>query len=872
MSGLFGPSGGPGRPTFDFSILGDYYLAQAQLRSPVAANTPRPTQAEDVVSFAPWDQKSDATAVSRLRDALGVSSFVDLRDGSFDRPAVDGAHKKLFALYMGLSRLQALATRASEEAAPAGEVNGLNRRFAAGFAEIRGYIADTSFDELTLSFAKRESKADSEFKVVRPPTKYLGRAVVSGAATNAIGGLTGTEVFTVSALKGGATIDVTMNLAEVTGGLSIANVVTYMNGKMEAAGLSTRFSTSVFEGKTASDPKRYGLGVQTILSERISFSATSSSPAIYVAGAAGSGTTQRGQLIKLTDAGSSAAANFTTTIAPSTGTADAKATTVDANGNVYVVGSVTGDLGSGIVQGEQDVYLRKYDAAGQLVWSRLVGSSDRASGFALAADSLGNVAIGGKIRDRLSASATGGGDDTFVMKYDSQGREVFARQVAPVLDDQANALAFGADGSLFVAGQTKSAVASGITHGGGSDAYLMKLTSAGTLAYARQFGSAGDDRATSVAIDGNGDVIIGTVEAGEAKVRKLLAADGVSSAVWEINLGALGQGNLSSVAVDGAAIYVAGSTDNAGLTAGGQASVVAAHGGGADGFLMKITDAGTTANADFITYLGTSANDGANGVAVGGGSVYVTGSTSGAMGGGTAPTRTNGYVAKLDGNGARVWVHQYESEQGAAFARGLSVDVQGASVLDKLGLPRGTIRFEEQRLITATSSVRAGDHFYVKVNGGTSFKVTVSAGDTMRSLVSRINTVLLLKGEATLTRSGGDGLRVGAREGNVVELIAGAGGFDALAGLGLQPGKLDARKDVPDDAPAKERNVFSLELKADAKIDDKTLAKTMAVDLSNAMETIRRAYLAINPAARTQSATNAQAAAAYQNLLAAIGG
>lgn len=871
MNGLFGPSGGFRLPTFDFSILGDYYLAQAQLRAPAAQKAPRPTPADDVVSFAPWDKKTDTTAVSRLRDALGASSFVDLREGSFDRPGVDGEHKRLFALYMGLSRLQALASHASEELTPTGELNGLNRRFTAGLAEIRNYITNTSFDELTLSFAKRESKTDSALKVVRPATKYLGRAAVNGAATNVIGGLAGTEVFTVSALKNGATTDVTMNLAEVTDGLSIANIVTYLNGKMEAAGLGTRFSTSVFEGKTASDPKRYGLGVQTIATERISFSASSPSPAIYVAGSAGSGTTQRGQLIKLTDSGASAAANFTTAIAPSTGAADAKATAVDVNGSVYVVGTVTGDLGSGIVQGDQDVYLRKYDAAGQLVWSRLVGSSDRASGFALATDSLGNIAVAGKINDRLSASATGGGDDTFVVKYDTQGREVFARQIAPVLDDQANALAFGTDGSLYVAGQTKSAVASGITHGGGGDAYLMKLTSAGTLAYARQFGSTGDDRATSVAIDGNGDVILGTVEAGEAKVRKLLAADGISSAIWEVNLGALGQGNLSSVAVDGSAIYVAGSTDNAALTAGGQAAVVAPHGGGADGFLMKISDAGTTASANFITYLGTSANDGASGVAVAGGAVYVTGSTSGAMSGGAAPARTNGYVAKLDGNGARVWVHQYESEQGATFARGLSLDVQGASVLDKLGLPRGTIRFDEQRLITGTSSVRAGDYFHVKVNGGAAFKVTVSAGDTMRSLVTRINTVLLLKGEATLTRSGGDGLRIGAREGNVVELIAGNGGFDALAGLGLQPGKLDARKDVPEDAPAKDKNAFSLELKADARIDNPTLAKTMAIDLSNAMETIRRAYLAINPAARTQSAANAQAAAAYQNLLAALG-
>jgi hypothetical protein len=94
---------------------------------------------KDVVSFAPWDQKSaDATPISKLRDALTASSFVNVRDGSFDRVGVDQEHKKLFALYTGLARLQALASRASEDATAVGELTGLNRRFN-GLAEISKY-------------------------------------------------------------------------------------------------------------------------------------------------------------------------------------------------------------------------------------------------------------------------------------------------------------------------------------------------------------------------------------------------------------------------------------------------------------------------------------------------------------------------------------------------------------------------------------------------------------------------------------------------------------------------------------------------------------------------------------------------------------
>ena len=674
---------------------------------------------------------------------------------------------------------------------------------------------------------------ETELTVTRAATEYTGPKLVAGAATAVIPGLTGTEVFTISIAKSSTTTDVTIDLSQISGDLSVTNVQDYINSQLAAGGFYTRFKTTVFDGKKATDAKSYGLGIQTTASERVTFSAAATSPAVYVAGVAGSGTTQTGQLLKLTDQGASAATNFTNTkIAPETGSADVRATASDADGNVYVVGSTTGDLGEGFVQGDQDVYLRKYDAAGKLIWSRLLGSSERASGFAVATDASGNVAIAGKVTDNLTSSAVGGGDDTFVTKYDSTGREIFTRQIAPVFDDQANALAFGADGSLYVAGQTKSAVASGITHGGGSDAYLMKLSSTGSLDYARQFGGTGDDRATAVAVDGNGDVVLGTVEAGQATVRKLLSGDGTSAPVWEIGLGALGQGQLSSLAIDGNAVYVAGATTNAALNAGGQAATVTAHSGGEDAFVFKIDDAGTTASAAFVTYVGTARNEGGAGIAASGGAVYLAGSTSGNLNGGANPSATNGYVAKLDSNGARVWTYQYESTQGTAAARAVTVDAQGGSVLDKLGLPRGTVSFDETRLITSASSVRAGDHFYVTVNGGSKFKVSVSATDTMRSLTTRINSVLLLKGEAELTYNNGNGLRIAAKEGNVIELSRGSAGFDALAGLGIEPGKLDNTKDkAPANATKKDLNVFSLELDSGATVADKVSAKALALQL-----------------------------------------
>jgi hypothetical protein len=128
------------------------------------------------------------------------------------------------------------------------------------------------------------------------------------------------------------------------------------------------------------------------------------------------------------------------------------------------------------------------------------------------------------------------------------------------------------------------------------------------------------------------------------------------------------------------------------------------------------------------------------------------------------------------------WTHQFQSSGTFSAANAITVDAQGASVLDRLGLP-GT-RFPSISPVSSrrAASLRAGDHFFMKVNDRQRLKVTVEAGDTMRSLALKINNAMLLKGTAAVSRTGGDGVRITAKEGNTIELIAGSGGLDALAG------------------------------------------------------------------------------------------
>ena len=57
------------------------------------------------------------------------------------------------------------------------------------------------------------------------------------------------------------------------------------------------------------------------------------------------------------------------------------------------MGNSSGSFGSQRNQASQDVFLTKYDSAGQVRWTRLLGSADTAAAYALKVDPTGGVVV-----------------------------------------------------------------------------------------------------------------------------------------------------------------------------------------------------------------------------------------------------------------------------------------------------------------------------------------------------------------------------------------------------------------------------------------------------------------------------------------------
>lgn len=855
---MFMSSPAPYRPsiiTFDTSLLSGWYQAKmdtamvSAMRS--AGISPTITPAVEKVT-PPWDYTLDQLDFDeRLRKALGGGDIFGAKDPFFNQDMPED-QRDLFKSYKALLHLQTLAEYAADEKTFSGLLPGLDSRFQIGMSELMGFVNELETQSYLMSAGVVDDKLDSEVSVARPATNWTGLAVQTTAYDDPVPGLVGDEVFTISVDKGTSTVDVVIDLANVAGTLNLDNIADYINQELAANNVFSKVKRERIydEVKFNEDqdpanpdplPTSFGFEIQGISTEKLTFSAAAAAPAIYVAGTSGLNETETGQFIKLTDiAGGSPtiAAGDRVSLAEDQ-TANAVGSVLDSKGHVYVLGNTNGDLGDFVNQGEQDMYLRKYDSAGTLIWEQMLGATDTAEGFGFAIDASDNVVVVGEVKGLLSATSTGGGTDTFVTKYDSSGQELFTRQIAPGGDDGARGVTIGSDGSIFVTGVVDTKLASTETYGGGHDGYVTKLDSDGTLAWNRQFGAATDEIGQAITVDTNGDIFVASTEDGNIKVTKYGGADGTSAALWEVDLGAAGFSTVGGITVDNGSVYLAGSTDQAGF---GSSQLNAHSGDAEDGFLVKIADNGGSGSVDFTTFVSGGDVDRINDITVSNGTIYVAGETRGDLGTGTYDKGVDGFVAEYDVSGTQNWNYQYAGFEGNAKAQAISVDPAGSSVLDKLGILSGEIEYSHSGTITANSTVRAGDYFRISVDGGYGKKITIDDDETLRSLTFKINAVLPLAARASVRRtSDGDVLRIEVEKGVRLDLEAGLEGFDALAGLGIKVSTLyddgsllDSEEEKSDTTP-----IYGLGLESGISLDTETNAAYALEILNSALKEVR---------------------------------
>jgi hypothetical protein len=174
----------------------------------------------------------------------------------------------------------------------------------------------------------------------------------------------------------------------------------------------------------------------------------------------------------------------------------------DGLGNFYIAGDTTGSV-QGMSAGSYDAWLAKYDADGNELWRRQRGSTSADFVRDVAADGLGNIYLTGYSAGNLGSPPVGI-YDAFVMKYDAAGNHVWTRQLGTTLEDESWGATTDGLGNVIITGTTNGAL-SGM-NAGVSDAFVTMYDAAGNLLWTRQFGAANDDGGNGVWADGFGGV------------------------------------------------------------------------------------------------------------------------------------------------------------------------------------------------------------------------------------------------------------------------------------------------------------------------------------------------------------------------------
>ncbi len=520
--------------------------------------------------------------------------------------------------------------------------------------------------------------------------------------------------------------------------------------------------------------------------------------------------------------------------------ATARAVATGSDGSVYVLADVDGDSATSAIKGARDVALLKYDSAGKVTFTQMLGASQTASGFALAVSADGKVAVSGSVEGGLSGTAAKGGADSFVTVFADDGEELWTARRGATANDQALAIAFGPGGQVVVSGKTEASIG-GNTALGDADGYLRAYSANGAELFTRQFGTSGADaaRALFVRDDGSGgmEIFTGGVENNRGVVRRFTYS-GTSGFVAGAtrDIGYFLGGAINTIAADGASLYVGGETGADRLTLGSSARGAVA---GKEGFVARL-DAGLVSTAhDRASYLGSAQDDAVKSIAVVDGDVYAGGVTGGVLAGSGAAGAKMGFLARLDDVGDIGWVRTFTSSGGTVTLNGLAVDQSGASALDVLGLPRGVVASAQNATLTERSALRVGDELRIGADGQRLTTIRITASDTLASLATTINRAIGSAGRAQVVREEGvERLKITPRDGQAVRIDAGRDGRDALGALGFSPGVISTT-----DGGRGGLKTYGLGLiAADLKLDSKENIARAKAEISAAISIVRQAY------------------------------
>ena len=314
--------------------------------------------------------------------------------------------------------------------------------------------------------------------------------------------------------------------------------------------------------------------------------------------------------------------------------------------------------------GNSDYWIVKLAKSGQMEWQSSFGGS-RGD----VATSITQTSDGGYVVAGLSFSTDGdvtgnhGGSDSWIVRLTSAGVMEWQKSLGGSRDERANSIQQTSDGGYIVAGVSNSNDGDVTPRNGTSilnDYWIVKLTTAGSIAWQKSLGGSGRDEATSIQQTSDGGYIVaGWSRSNDGDVTSHNGASD-STDFWIVKLANVGaiqwQKSLGGSSHE-YAYSIKQTADNGYIVAGWSSSEngdVTGNHGGNDSWIVKLT---MTGEMEWQQSFGGSGGDGAasiqqtsdGGYVVAGGSESTDGDVTGNHGSGDV------WVVKVASAGSIQW-------------------------------------------------------------------------------------------------------------------------------------------------------------------------------------------------------------------------
>jgi len=168
--------------------------------------------------------------------------------------------------------------------------------------------------------------------------------------------------------------------------------------------------------------------------------------------------------------------------------------------------------------GNQDMFIAKYDAIGNVLWAKSAGGNNYDGAASVTTDVWGNVIIAGAFQNpSITFGSTTlinvGNEDMFIVKYDTSGNVLWAKSAGDNLPDGASSVSSDASGNIVLAGWfSSSSITFGTTTlinaGSYGDIFIVKYEGNGNVLWAKSVGGNSYDGIYSLTIDVSDNILM----------------------------------------------------------------------------------------------------------------------------------------------------------------------------------------------------------------------------------------------------------------------------------------------------------------------------------------------------------------------------